>query len=110
MNQRIILFRDSHDETTFAVVEFAGCPENDLLARLRRAIRLWVETEEGHNALDAAAEDFNIGDLAEFTPAGTGPDDTLSHCLGRVGITYLDIDVYSQDGVVQGWTYDTPLA
>ena len=50
MNQRIILFRDSHDKTTFAVVEFAGCPENELLARLRRAIRLWIETEQGHNA------------------------------------------------------------
>jgi hypothetical protein len=110
MNLRVILPRDSHEETTFAVVEFAGCPGSELLARLRRAVRLWAETEEGQDALAEASGDFNVGDLAEHTPAGSGQEDDLSRCLVAAGITYLDIDVYSQEGVARGWSFDTPLA
>jgi hypothetical protein len=110
MNRRVIIPRDSHEETTFAVVEFAGCDEGELLDRLRQALRLWAGTEEGKHALEEASGDFNVGDLAHHTPAGTGRDDSLSRCLLEAGITHLDIDVYSQDGVAKGWAFDTRLA
>jgi len=110
MNKRIIIHRDSCEATTFAVVEYAGCEEAELLARLRRALQLWAETEEGRSALAEASEDFNVGDLALYTPAGTGHEGSLSDCLRRAGLSYLDIDVYSQDGGAQGWAFDTRLA
>jgi hypothetical protein len=110
MNQRVIVPRASGEETTFAVVEFAGCAEAELLRRLRKAIRSWAESGEGGAALGEASGDFNAGDLSAYTPAGLGHEGAVSRCLVDAGITHLDIDVYSQEGVVRGWAFETRLA
>jgi len=70
---------------------------------------LWGETEEGRAALEEACGDFNVGDLSGYTPAGMGHNDGLSRCLLAVGITHVDVEVYSQDGVVRGWAFNTRL-
>jgi hypothetical protein len=110
MNKHVIIPRESYEETTFAVVKFAGCDESELLAKLRQAIKLWADTEESQAALEEASGDFNVGDVAQHTPAGMGHEDGLSRCLPDAGISHLDIDVYSQDRVVRGWAFDTRLA
>jgi hypothetical protein len=109
MNKQVIIPRRSNDEVTFAVVRYAGCEPDQLLHRLRRAVEMWARTEQGRAALAEAPRDFNVGDLSQFTPAGMGREDDLSLSLLAVGVTHLDIDVHSQDGVVRGWDYDTPL-
>ena len=66
MNQRMILPRVSRDETTFAVIEFAGVERLDLKQAVQRAVTAWVEqTKSGQQAFDNASEDFNVGDLVD---------------------------------------------
>jgi hypothetical protein len=116
MNQILIVKRDSTDENTFAVVEFAGCPASELLKRLKAALSEWRKTPEGKEASEFASGDFNIGDLANFTPAGRGMVNndrrgSLNALLVKYGVEYLDIDVYSDGGGFnpQNWTFDTVL-
>jgi hypothetical protein len=65
MNQRMILPRVSRDETTFAVVEFAGVQRLVLKQAVQRAVTAWVaQNETGRQAFDNSSQDFNVGDLA----------------------------------------------
>src|SRR5207237_188757 len=81
MNQRIIVHRDSLEALTFAVVEFSGCQLHELLGRLRKALGEWSKTDAGRQAVDAPEGDFNVGNLANYTPAGMGYRNRLSECL-----------------------------
>ena len=110
MNKQLIVPRDSHDEATFVVIDYAGCEQGQLLARLREAMQLWKKCVVGLEAMEDTSGDFNVGDPADYTPAGEGClHDDLSACLAQVGISYLNIDVYSQDGAAPGWDFDTLL-
>ena len=90
--------------------EFTGCQARELLARLRAAIARWSKSDEGSEALADAAGDFNVGDLVNYTPAGLGRHGELSRCLTGTGITFLNVEVYSQGYVMPGWDFDTHLA
>jgi hypothetical protein len=46
MNDRMILARVSRDETTFALVEFAGVDRLDLKRSIQRAVTAWVKNSE----------------------------------------------------------------
>ena len=114
MNQRMIIPRVSRDETTFAVVEFAGVPREQLKEAVQRAVSDWIEhSEEGQRAYDEANKDFNIGDLAnelgEPNLMVLGAD-VLQGALRMQGFNYLAISVYSSCDPTYGWEFDDCLA
>lgn len=90
-NQQMVLPRVGYeDETTFAVVSWAGPSREDFLPALKRAVTNWVcSTSQGKKAWEDSSENFNIGDLANCTG-----DSTLKPYLAKEGITYLEIDTY----------------
>jgi hypothetical protein len=97
MRGRVILPRVNREETTFAVVEWAGdFLPSELLKRVKRAVSRWVAN---------TPEDFNVGDLSNCDS-----DPTLIPYLQAEGLTFLDVNCFSYDGPAYGWEYDTVLA
>jgi hypothetical protein len=107
MRGRVILPRVNREETTFAVVEWAGdFLPSELLKRVKRAVSRWVaNTPEGMAALEDSDKDFNVGDLSNCDS-----DPTLIPYLQAEGLTFLDVNCFSYDGPAYGWEYDTVLA
>jgi hypothetical protein len=104
-NDVMILPRVNADETTFAVVRFAGVGKQDFFKVLKRAVTRWVqETPEGHEAWEDSCDDLNIGDLSAYES-----DRALQHCLQQAGIARLSIEVYCDTEPVYGATYDDVL-
>jgi hypothetical protein len=104
MNNRMILPRISRDETTFAVIEYAGVDRRDLKQAVQRAVTTWVRTcESGRDAFDNVSEDFNVGDLANELG-----DAALQAELKKHGITHLAVDCRC-DCMPTGWEYDDLL-
>ena len=104
MNRRMILPRISQDETTFAVVEFAGVDRINLKRAVQRAVTGWVtHSETGRHAFDNANGDFNVGDLANETS-----DPALRAELKKQGVTHLAIEVYCDD-LPTPWEFDDLL-
>ncbi len=105
MNLRMIVPRVSRDETTFAVVEWAGVARDRLRQALRTAVTAWMQaTPAGRAARTDAAAGFDIGDLSQVAD-----EPSLRPFLARQGITYLNIDVYGDTGPAYGWTFDDSL-
>ena len=104
MNRRMILPRISQDETTFAVVEFAGVDRIDIKRAVQRAVTAWRKhSETGRQAFDNASEDFNVGDLANELG-----DSVLRSELKKQGVTHLAIEVYCDD-LPTPWEFDDLL-
>jgi hypothetical protein len=104
MNRRMILPRVSRDETTFAVIDYAGVERANLKQAVQLAVTAWVEhSESGRQAFDNASEDFNVGDLANELG-----DPALRAELKKQGVTNLAIDVYCDD-MPTGWEFDDLL-
>lgn len=104
-----IVFRDSTDETTFAIVSCRRHPSltsgNALRNAITRAVTEWVVTGEGRPMWDYSSGDFNIGDLSTCDYAGG----TLGKLLEKHGVVELDIEVFSREGAEKNWSYDTVL-
>lgn len=104
MNSRMILPRISRDETTFAVIEYAGVDGLDLKQAVQRAVTAWVkQSEAGRQAFDNASEDFNVGDLANELS-----DPALQSELKKQGVTHLVVDCYCDD-LPARWEFDDLL-
>lgn len=106
-NLQVVVFRDSLDERTCAVVRCRQTKEvysgDTLRDALIRALTRWFrETEEGAQALAASSHDFNVGDLSVHYQ-----DETLLSYLKEEGTTDLEIEPYQ--GGETNWAYDTHL-
>lgn len=104
---QVVVFRESNDERTTAVLR---CPATQtvyngdtLRNALIRALTSWFrETEAGRQALAASSEDYNVGDLAvDYT------DESLLPYLKREGVSNLEIETYSSGETT--WSYDQHL-
>jgi len=111
MSDRVsaFVFRDSVDETTFAVVSCNRSKRvgssRQLFRQLTLAVTNWVNrTETGRAAWESSSCDYNVGDLS--TDLG---EPTLLARLRARGITALEVEIYSDDDVYDSWTYDTVL-
>ena len=99
MNKQVIIPRVSQDETTFAVIQYAGCNRDTLATKLKAAVRGWFLTEDCKEyATETCSGDFNLGDLANLTAGNLADHLSLGPYLHASGITYLEVDVYSDDG------------
>jgi hypothetical protein len=104
MNERMILPRVSRDETTFAVIEFAGVSRQELKDAVRRAVTAWVRDQPGgRREYENGGGDFNVGDLSNVTN-----DKSLRDALAKEGVTQLTIDTYCDDRPT-GWGFDDHL-
>jgi hypothetical protein len=104
MNDRMILPRVSRDETTFAVVEYAGVDRLDLKSSIQRAITAWVKNSDvGRRAFQETDGDFNVGDLANELG-----DPALTAELAKERITHLTVETYC-DVMPTGWEFDDHL-
>jgi len=104
--------RISMDERTVAVVQWRGTiPEHELRQSVTNAVTEWVNTtEEGKEAWQSSSEDFNIGDLSvHLAGEDTWEEDALARCLRNHGITWLEVECYSDTNGDVDWTYDTVL-
>jgi hypothetical protein len=104
---QVVVFRDSPDERTCAVVRCRLTKEvssgDALRGTLIRALTKWFrQTEEGAQALAASSHDFNVGDLSVHYQ-----DETLLPYLKEQGINHLNIETYQ--GGATDWSYDTHL-
>jgi len=112
VNARMIIPRVNREETTFAVIEFAGLKRHELQAAVQRAVTEWTRnSEEGRRAYANSGEDFNVGDLAnELSGAGPLRDktDPLHNALIKQGLTHLSVDVFCDDQPT-GWEFDDHL-
>jgi hypothetical protein len=107
MKQRMILARMSDDEATFAVLTWTGVPRRNLLEALQAALREWLTSKEGKEAMTEAGlgADFNIGDLANL-----GYDQgRLKQSLEEQNLRELAIEIYSDPHSTFGLEFDTPL-
>ena len=99
--------RDSIDETTLATVEATvDVPESmgDFQDRLTRALTKWaLESNEGAQAWKNSSQDFNIGDLSNYTD-----NYTLKGFLKEQGIHELTITTVSSDRTGT-WSFDDVL-
>lgn len=107
---KFVIFRESHDEKTVAVVQ-ANVPvemsgEREFFLILKKALTVWRETTvSGAAAWKRSSEDFNVGDLSEHQG-----DENLKRILKDFGIHFLDITVEMQDHRRDGmWNFDTVL-
>src|SRR5688572_3451626 len=106
-NLQVVVFRESNDERTCAVVRCRPTEEvasgDTFRDALIRALTKWFqETEEGAQALAASSDDFNVGDLSVHYQ-----DETLLPYLEEEGINDLEIETYQ--GGETNWSYDTHL-
>jgi hypothetical protein len=112
---RLVIRRDSHEETTLAIVT-ANVREDIASAQglrlaISRAVTRWIRTtHEGRATWVGCSEDLNIGDLgANYNPADAGRG-TLNRLLDSEGVYDLDIDLVSEAEIESSWSYDTVLA
>lgn len=104
---QVVVFRDSDDECTCAVLRCRRtrkvCDGDTLREALTRALTKWfAETEEGREALEDSSDDFNVGDLSVHYP-----DETLLPYLTAAGVFDLEVETYVGDAT--DWSYDQLL-
>jgi hypothetical protein len=104
---RFIVPRDSHDETTIAVVDAEVdqglCDKSAFLNALDSALANWFTTDHGKAVWESTCCDFNIGDLSEYQA-----EPALTAFLNDQGIKKLRVDTFSHDGRCN-WSYDRVL-
>ena len=106
--ETFIVFRDSREESTVAVVRAVVetrnlCAEVNFLEALKTAITLWISgTPEGKAAWESSSKDFNVGDLADVEIV------TLAPYLKTVGILQLDVTPFVSFAAGP-WSYGTVL-
>mgnify|MGYP003406004441 CR=1 len=102
--------RVSHEEITFAIVRCTATDKVPNVSHVRRAIEAavteWVKTtQDGKDAYNRSAADFNVGDLStEDYQSGE-----LNRILREHGIDDLDIEVEANQHPQTDWTYDMHL-
>ncbi len=106
---RTVVFRQSNDENTVAVLSCKRtsdiCNSSDFRDALFEAVTDWVDrTKDGREAYADTHNDFNLGDLYVWRD-----NPTLLKFLELHGITGFEIKVFCEEEAVQGWTYDTHL-
>jgi hypothetical protein len=110
MRQRYIVPRVSGDEFTFAVVTARVSQAVSAAAfrdNLTLALTEWAATtNDGAAAWKASSQDFNVGDLSEYLPAGR----RLRRILAKHGVRGLRVQTYADcSSPANPWTYDTVL-
>ena len=104
-----VLFRNSNDENTVAILT---CDRTSDIANaaafrdaLRKAVSDWVDrTTDGREAYDENGTDFNLGDLAQWDD-----DPTLLKFMKLHGISGFGIQTFCDTEPAAGWEYDDNL-
>src|SRR5258708_2798864 len=101
MNPKMIVPRVSRDETTFALVEFAGVARQQVKAAVQRAVTDWIKnSDEGRRAYANWGQSFNLRDLSielPNPPRWLTKQTTLERALLKQGLTYLSVETYYDD-------------
>lgn len=106
---RVLVMRESNDETTFAVVS-AQVTRNvfdaaSLRDALTEALTQWCNcANEGREAWEESDHDFNIGDLGSRYLGC----ESLQPYLNNAGVEELEIAI-ERDIFTCQWVYDTVL-
>lgn len=102
----LFLRKEVRDSLTFAIVTFScehTVDPNVLLHKFRAAVTKWIkETDEGARAWEYSAEDFNIGDYANYES-----DEALNQYLAEQGLS-VSINIVNDEN--NTLAYDTVLA
>lgn len=109
-NVRFVVRRESVKENTFAVVSAVVKDEKlrkekYFLDQLQKAVTEWVKTtKDGKEAWEESSNDFNVGDLVDYTTC----ESFLDILQGKYGIRELHVITNSHDDS-GNWAYDTVL-
>jgi len=100
----MIVPRISCDETTFAVIEWAGVPKDEVLSRIRKAVTKWSQaTDDGRIAVANNNGDFKLGDLANESSSSD-----LWGFVRAEGFAYFKMECYCDDQPTR-WEFDDCL-
>jgi len=106
-----VISREGTKELTFAIVTADINNENlrdemNFLEAVQRAVTRWVKgSDNGKKAWKLTCEDFNIGDMDNWTS-----DTNLKKCLCEEGIDLFNIRIISHSSICKNWMYDTVLS